>query len=78
MSLKCDSSDDLIVKVAIFGVGRAGTIHLSNIVNSPRIKLLYVVEDIETKWPKIKKHYRLNDVIFLNSKQADKVFNDPK
>ncbi|XP_008557743.1 myo-inositol 2-dehydrogenase [Microplitis demolitor] len=77
LSLKCDSSDDLIVKVAIFGVGRAGTIHLSNIVNSPRIKLLYVVEDIETKWPKIKKHYRLNDVIFLNSKQADKVFNDP-
>ncbi|XP_063980711.1 inositol 2-dehydrogenase-like [Diachasmimorpha longicaudata] len=76
LALKCESQSEPILKVAIFGIGRAGTIHLSNIVESPRMKLLYIVDDIEEKWPKIKRHFRLNDVTFLNSKQADVVFKD--
>ncbi|XP_076757842.1 myo-inositol 2-dehydrogenase [Xylocopa sonorina] len=66
-----------VLKLALFGVGRAGTIHLSNIVVNRRVKLVYIVDDIESKWASIKNYWHLDDVIFLNSKQADKVYNDP-
>lgn len=66
------------IKVALFGVGRAGTIHLANIVDSSRLKLLYIVDDVESNWTKLKEYWQLDDVTFLNSKQANKVFNDPK
>ncbi|KAK1123529.1 hypothetical protein K0M31_008234 [Melipona bicolor] len=65
------------VRLALFGVGRAGTIHLSNIVSSPRVKLLYIVDDIESNWANLKDYWHLDDVVLLNSKQADKVYNDP-
>ena len=32
------------IKVALFGMGRAGSIHLANIIANPRIELAYVVE----------------------------------
>ncbi|XP_034952655.1 myo-inositol 2-dehydrogenase-like [Chelonus insularis] len=76
-ALTSDTASDPIIRIAIFGVGRAGMIHLDNIINNPRTKLIYIVDDMESNWPKIKKHFRLNDVIFLNSKQSDKVFKDP-
>lgn len=66
------------VRLALFGVGRAGTIHLSNIVSSPRVELLYVVDDIESNWENLKDYWHLDDVVLLNSKQADRVYNDPK
>lgn len=65
------------LRVALFGVGRAGTIHLSSIMSNPRMKLMYIVDDIESKWPKLKDYWHLDDVTFLNSKQANKVYQDP-
>lgn len=64
------------VKLALFGVGRAGTIHLSNIFKNPRVKLLYIVDDVESNWEKIREYWQLEGVTFLTSKQADKVYND--
>lgn len=72
------SQDEPIVKLALFGVGRAGTIHVMSAVSNTRVKLLYIVDDVESNWPKIRKYWRLDDVTFLNSKQSDKVFKDPK
>ncbi|KYQ50506.1 putative oxidoreductase yrbE [Trachymyrmex zeteki] len=66
-----------IVKVALFGVGRAGTIHLANINSSKRVQLLYIVDDVESNWQSIQKYWHLDNVTFLNSKQSDKVFKDP-
>ncbi|CAK9826816.1 Uncharacterized oxidoreductase YrbE [Anthophora retusa] len=65
------------VKVALFGIGRAGTIHLSNINTNPRLKLLYIVDDIESNWLNLKEYWHLDDVTFLTSKQSDRVYNDP-
>lgn len=79
LALKCESQSERIITAAVFGIGRAETIHLSNIVQNPRMKLFYVVDDMEDKWPKIKQHYRLNDVTFLNSKQdrnSNRIFKD--
>lgn len=72
------TADHPVIKVALFGAGRAGTIHLSNISESSRVKLLYVVDDLESNWPKLKAHWNLDKVVFLNSKQAERVFKDPK
>nr|XP_012235426.1 PREDICTED: uncharacterized oxidoreductase C26H5.09c-like [Linepithema humile] len=77
LSLKTESQDEPIVKLALFGVGRAGTIHLMSAVSNARVELLYIVDDIESNWPKIKKYWHLDNVTFLNSKQSDKVFKDP-
>lgn len=66
-----------IIKVALFGVGRAGTIHLATIVSNIRAQLLYIVDDVESNWPNLRKYWRLDNVTFLNSRQADKVFKDP-
>ncbi|KOC61684.1 putative oxidoreductase YrbE [Habropoda laboriosa] len=63
-----------MVKVALFGVGRAGTIHLSNIIASPRLKLLYIVDDVESNRANMKEYWHLDDVTFLTSKQADRVY----
>lgn len=76
LTLKSDSRKQ-IVKLALFGVGRAGTIHLSNVISNPRVKLLYVVDDVESKWESLRQYWHLENVTFLNSKQADKVYNDP-
>lgn len=76
--MRGNTANDPIINVAIFGVGRAGTIHLGNIVRNPRCKLLYIVDEIETNWPKIQKHFQLNDVTFLSSKDSEKVFNDSR
>lgn len=78
LSFKSDTSNDPVITFALFGVGRAGTIHLSNIVRNSRCKLLYIVDEIEANWPKIKTRYRLENVTFLNSKQSETVFKDEK
>ncbi|KAJ2951995.1 hypothetical protein O0L34_g4257 [Tuta absoluta] len=62
---------------AMFGLGRAGSIHLSSIMNNPRIILKYIVDDQTSKFAELKKYWQLsNEVIFLTSKDADKVYND--
>lgn len=78
LTLRTDSRDDPVVKLALFGVGRAGTIHLMSIISSPRVKLLYIVDDIERNWEKLERYWHLEDVIFLNSKQSDRVYEDPE
>ena len=35
--------------VALFGLGRAGQIHLNNLVNNLRFQLLYIVDADESK-----------------------------
>ncbi|XP_011685180.1 PREDICTED: trans-1,2-dihydrobenzene-1,2-diol dehydrogenase-like [Wasmannia auropunctata] len=71
------TEDEPIIRVALFGVGRAGTIHLENIISNIRVKLLYIVDDVESNWRALQKYWRLDNITFLNSKQSDKVFKDP-
>ncbi|XP_043276864.1 myo-inositol 2-dehydrogenase-like [Venturia canescens] len=75
LALKCES-DAPIIKVALFGVGRAGTIHLASIQSNPRVKLLYIVDDMESKFAQMKKYWHLDGVTLMTSKQADRVFKD--
>jgi myo-inositol 2-dehydrogenase / D-chiro-inositol 1-dehydrogenase len=77
LTLKTDNREEPIIKLALFGVGRAGTIHLTNIVSNTRVQLLYIVDDIESNWQSMRKYWRLDNVTFLNSKKSDRIFKDP-
>lgn len=77
ISCKNATNTDPILKLALFGAGRAGTIHLSNIIGNRRTKLLYIVDENQPNWSKLQKYWGLDDVTFLPSNQADKVYKDP-
>ncbi|VVC87213.1 unnamed protein product [Leptidea sinapis] len=62
---------------AIFGLGRAGSIHFTSIVRNPRIVMKYVVDDRPEKFAELKSFWDLSDdVIFLTSKESDRVYKD--
>lgn len=64
---------------AIFGLGRAGSIHLSSIIGNSRIVLKYIVDDQTSKFTELKKYWGLSDdVVFVTSKEADKVYKDKR
>lgn len=64
---------------AIFGLGRAGSIHLANIINNPRIILKYIVDDRVERFNDLKKYWKLSDnVTFITSKESDKVYKDKR
>jgi len=76
--LTLKAENEPIIKVALFGVGHAGTIHLATMNSSKRVQILYIVDDVESNWQSLRKYWHLDNVIFLNSKQSDKVFKDSK
>lgn len=55
-----------------------GSIHLSGLACNARVKLLYIVDDVQDKWDAIKQYWKLDDTQFLCSSDADKVFQDPR
>lgn len=63
---------------AIFGIGRAGTIHLSFLIKEPKVDILYIVDEDKSKWEKLKNHWNLHTTKFLTNAQADIVYKDPK
>lgn len=67
------------VRVAIFGLGRIGTIHLEKIVAIPSIKLLYCVEDYLKRANYVSHVWRLEErgVKVLTSAEAHVVYGDP-
>lgn len=70
-------SDATPVVGAIFGLGRAGSIHLSHIIGNPRIVLKYIVDDRAERFADLKKYWNLDDsVTFLTAKDANKVYTD--
>jgi myo-inositol 2-dehydrogenase/D-chiro-inositol 1-dehydrogenase len=66
------------VRLALFGIGRAGSIHLANIIGNSRINLRYIVEADRDRWPSIRKRWNLKDdtVTFLHPTDAGTVYAD--
>ncbi|XP_048481049.1 uncharacterized oxidoreductase YrbE [Plutella xylostella] len=65
------------VMAAIFGLGRAGSIHLSNIMGNPRVMVKYIVDDRKERFEELRKYWSLSkDVCFITSAEADKVYKD--
>ena len=66
------------VRLAIFGLGRAGCIHLSNIIANPRVKVVYIVEADQTKWEPVRTRWSLESTKFVHPDNADAVYKDPE
>ncbi|KAI8440169.1 hypothetical protein MSG28_001560 [Choristoneura fumiferana] len=62
---------------AIFGLGRAGSIHLASLIRNPRVILKYIVDDRVERFAELKNYWKLSDdVQFVTSKDADRVYKD--
>ncbi|RWS16328.1 inositol 2-dehydrogenase-like protein [Dinothrombium tinctorium] len=68
--------ENKIVRMALFGLGRIGTIHLEKLLSHPSVKLMYCVEMDEKRTQFVKYRYNLNHVKFLTQNEEDTVFND--
>ncbi len=64
------------LRLALFGLGRAGSIHLSNIIANARIELVYIVEADQEKAEKVRARFNLKGVTLLQPKDAGVVFGD--
>lgn len=66
-----------VVNVALFALGRAGSIHLNNIMSSQRTNLKYIVEPDTKKLQKVGGEWRLSKDQLLSPEQDEIVFKDP-
>ena len=48
-----------VVKMALFGIGRAGSIHMTNLKGNSRVELAYVVEADKSKWELAREKWNL-------------------
>lgn len=63
--------------VALFGAGRAGTIHIMNLIKNARVRILYIIDDDKVKLNKLKTYWNLPNTQFITNAESDKVFKDP-
>ena len=76
-NVSCDLSNvGAPISLAIFGLGRAGSIHLANIIANPRVKVLYIVEADKSKWEPVKMKWSLEVTKFIHPDTAEEVYND--
>ncbi|XP_050676990.1 inositol 2-dehydrogenase-like [Leptidea sinapis] len=62
---------------AVFGLGRAGAIHMANLNRNPRIHIKYIVDDHEHRFDELKIFWSLSeDVTFLTPNESDRVYSD--
>ena len=67
-----------VIEVCIFGVGRAGTIHLKNLLTNPRARVIYIVEQDTKRADDLCATYRLEHTKVLAAADADTVFEDSR
>ena len=67
------------VGIALFGLGRAGSIHFQNVLANYRVNLRYVVEkDTEKAQALLDKYGLASRVEVVSSDNAENVYNDPR
>jgi myo-inositol 2-dehydrogenase/D-chiro-inositol 1-dehydrogenase len=66
------------VGMALFGIGRAGMIHLGNLMHNTRVELLYVVEESDDRSKSVKDSTGLVRTQFVNTSKIDEVLDDPR
>jgi len=71
-----DNSAVAPVNLALFGLGRAGSIHLSNIIANPRVNLRYIVEMNRELWEPAKVRWNLKEVVFVHPDDVETVYKD--
>lgn len=65
------------INVAIFALGRAGSIHFNNVMKTPCLTLKYIIEPERQKLLRLQEKWQLPDSALLSPEEADKAFEDP-
>jgi myo-inositol 2-dehydrogenase/D-chiro-inositol 1-dehydrogenase len=64
--------------IAVFGVGRAGTIHLRNVIANHRCRLLYLVDVNQRRMMELAEEYNLGEgVKTVTPEEKETVLKDP-
>ncbi|XP_053214132.1 inositol 2-dehydrogenase-like [Panonychus citri] len=69
--------DQSRVRVALFGLGRIGTVWIDRVLKNSRIQLVYCVESYVERANYFEYLYNLKDVKMIHPNCADEVFSDP-
>jgi len=64
--------------VALFGVGRAGAIHLLNLLHSERAAAYYIVERDLEKARDIVQKYQMRDTTVVDADDTTQVYSDDR
>ncbi|XP_054720943.1 myo-inositol 2-dehydrogenase-like [Uloborus diversus] len=74
------STDKPAVGIAIFGLGRIGTIHLDNLRRNPRAHIYYCVEESTERVNFVRNQWKMLDTetTFLKSNDSEAIFKDPR
>ena len=64
--------------VALFGVGRAGMIHLLNLLRGGRATICYLVERDVDKAQQVVQKYHMTDTTVLSASDAEQVYQDDR
>ncbi|XP_064630547.1 inositol 2-dehydrogenase-like [Lineus longissimus] len=76
MTTNCSS--DRKVGLAIIGMGRAGQIHLKNVIQNWRIRLLWMVDSDRAIAERLAGEYNLEGVSIATCDEVENVYNDPR
>ena len=66
------------IGLAIFGLGRAGNIHLHNVMHNHRIILKYIVELRTEDAQKMVDEYRLTETTVIHPDNSQTVYRDER
>lgn len=66
------------IGIAIFGLGRIGTVWIDRVLRNPRLRLVACVESCQERCHYIEYAFNLDNVRMISPDNADEVFNDPQ
>ena len=71
-------ADNVATSIALFGLGRAGMIHVQNIIADYRAQLAYIVEVDQKVASDFLAKYRLKETKVVHPDDAQKVYDDQR
>ncbi|XP_074605357.1 inositol 2-dehydrogenase-like [Brevipalpus obovatus] len=70
--------DESRIRVALFGLGTIGTVHVETLLHNPDIKLVYCVEAVPERINYMRYRWHLDDVKMIHPNDDKLVFDDPE
>lgn len=64
------------IVLGLFGLGRAGTIHLNNLLANREVKIKYIVDGDTVRCESVQRRLNLSEVTFLLPEEADRLYHD--
>ena len=73
---EAQKTNSKVIQIGLFGLGRAGTIHLNNLLANRGVNIKYIIDGDTTKCQSVKKQLKLDDITFLKPEETERLYND--